>query len=403
MNRLAISRAANLAMFLFLVVLSWCFKASYFSFAVAIFIIFLLCDIWYSYRNHEKIFPDVSRPFKYMAGAIFSLYILFILTAIFHFDGQDVHKAIEYAYLSIPFFMTWWISGRYSVKKGVKWGILVGMLIACGIGAYQWYLQPGIRVQSSYASPNHFGTMIDITIPFIVYFMLSCKNTIYRIIASVVLLGQAFCLYAASSRGALIGLMGGLILSTLVSWFVAKHGTQFHFKKSVVALVLGLVILGGFGAYYMEHGRTESHLGGERMFMIEASIDMWKDHPLIGVGAAHWYENYYGGYHPEGASEKGLTMPHNMPLYFLSTGGILGGIGFIAFYVLSFMGLYLALRKQESFLLSICALIPFFAFFIQGLVDTTIINKIPARMYFALMGYLTTLSINNDEKNGNKK
>ena len=139
------------------------------------------------------------------------------------------------------------------------------------------------------------------------------------------------------------------------------------------------------------------------MFMIEASIDMWKDHPIIGVGAAHWYENYYGTYHPGEASEKGLTMPHNMPLYFLSTGGILGGIGFIAFYVLSFMGLYLVLREQGSFLLSICALIPFFAFFIQGLVDTTIINKIPARMYFALMGYLTALSINNDKKISNKK
>lgn len=28
----------------------------------------------------------------------------------------------------------------------------------------------------------------------------------------------------------------------------------------------------------------------------------------------------------------------------------------------------------------------FLSFFLQGLVDTTIINKIPARMYFALMG-----------------
>lgn len=396
-------RIANVVIFLFFVIISWCFKASYFSFAIGLFTLFVVFEVIYKYKYGVRILPHGSESFRYWSTGIFILYLLFLLSAVFHHDRSDIVQSINYMCLTAPFFMTWWISGRYSVKKGVKWGILVGMLIACGIGAYQWYLQPGIRVQSSYASPNHFGTMIDITIPFIAYFMLSCKNTIYRIIASVVLLGQAFCLYAASSRGALIGLMGGLILSTLVSWFVAKHETQFHFKKSVVALVLGLVILGGFGAYYMEHGRVESHLGGERMFMIEASIDMWKDHPLIGVGAAHWYENYYGGYHPEGASEKGLTMPHNMPLYFLSTGGILGGIGFIAFYVLSFMGLYLALRKQESFLLSICALIPFFAFFIQGLVDTTIINKIPARMYFALMGYLTALSINNDEKNGNKK
>lgn len=29
----------------------------------------------------------------------------------------------------------------------------------------------------------------------------------------------------------------------------------------------------------------------------------------------------------------------------------------------------------------------FFAFFFQGLVDTTIINKIPARIYFGVLGY----------------
>lgn len=398
-----ITKAANVFIFLILVIISWSFKSSYFSYALILFVLFLVMDGIYSVQNNRTFYPKRTRLFYVMTAGIFVFYLASNLTSILHWNRLDLIKSLDYTWLCFPFFLTWWILSKYDAEKGLRWGILAGAAIACVIGIYQWYLQPGIRVQSSYANPNHFGTMIDITIPFIAYFMLSCKNIIYRIIASVVLLGQVFCLFATSSRGALIGLIGALILSTLLSGLIAKRGSQFQLRKSVVALALGLVILGGFGAYYMEHGRAESHLGGERMFMIEASIDMWKDHPFIGVGAAHWQENYYGAYHPEGASEKGLTMPHNMPLYFLSTGGILGGIGFIAFYVLSFMGLYLVLREQESFLFSICALIPFFAFLIQGLVDTTIINKIPARMYFALMGYLTALSINYNKKASNKK
>ena len=392
MNRLAISRAANLAMFLFLVVLSWCFKASYFSFAVAIFIIFLLCDIWYSYRNHEKIFPDVSRPFKYMASAIFSLYILFILTAIFHFDGQDVHKAIEYAYLSIPFFMTWWISAKYSVSQGVRWGILVGAIIACIIGGYQWYFHPGMRLYSSYANPNHFGTMIDITLPLILYYMVKYKNKSYRLLSAMTIFTQLCCLYATSSRGALIGLAAGMVFSTLVSLFIVKGKITPLVKKICIILTVVIILFGGFGAYRMGHARPESQLGGERAFMAEASVEMWEDYKLIGVGASHWQENYYGKYHPVGASEQGLTMPHNMMLYFLSTGGIIGGFGFITFYVFSFLGIYQSLKKRNELILCICVFIPFFAFFIQGLVDTTIINKIPARMYFAIMGCIVTLS-----------
>lgn len=404
MNRLAISRAANLAMFLFLVVLSWCFKASYFSFAVAIFIIFLLCDIWYSYRNHEKIFPDVSRPFKYMAGAIFSLYILFILTAIFHFDGQDVHKAIEYAYLSIPFFMTWWISAKYSVSQGVRWGILVGAIIACVIGLHQWCINPGIRIESSYAHPNHFGTMINLTLPLIGYYAVHVKNNAYKILSVCTMIVQLGCLYLTGSRGALLALIGAVVLGMLWAYVSLREYKNIRFGKYACVFIILILIGGGFTLYHMgqernldvvrmaETGDSVAKAGGERMQMIRASIAMWEDHKLFGVGAGHWGEAYYGQYRPSDIHEEGHSMPHNMPLFFLSTGGLVGVAGYCIFIILSIVALTKVVKMGRSLKWGIAVYMIFLSFFLQGLVDTTIINKIPARMYFAIMGCIVTLS-----------
>ena len=79
-------------------------------------------------------------------------------------------------------------------------------------------------------------------------------------------------------------------------------------------------------------------------------------------------------------------MPHNMPLFFLSTSGIVGFAGYGFFVIMSVVTLtqIVKMRKDAGFALAIYMV--FLSFFLQGFVDTTIINKIPARMYFVLMG-----------------
>ena len=76
-----------------------------------------------------------------------------------------------------------------------------------------------------------------------------------------------------------------------------------------------------------------------------------------------------------------------MPVYFLSTSGLLGGIGYLLFHGILFMTLIKSFPLARDKWLVMALLSVFLAFFFQGLVDTTIINKIPARIYFGLLGY----------------
>ena len=153
-------------------------------------------------------------------------------------------------------------------------------------------------------------------------------------------------------------------------------------------MVAATIIFAGLGAYYMQSSRHEVILGGERGPMITASIQMWEEHKMIGVGADHWEENYYGKYHPINVHEQGLSMLHNMMLYYMFTGGTLGGFGYLIYLAATIAGLYATVRKQRDYYWCLLISIIFLSFFLQGMVDTTIINKIPSRMYFALMGII---------------
>ena len=121
--------------------------------------------------------------------------------------------------------------------------------------------------------------------------------------------------------------------------------------------------------------------------MITASYNMWKDHKAFGVGLSNWQDNYYGQYRPEGQREKGLSMPHNMIAYYLSTTGVIGLLGYFSYYILTFIGLLRLLKMTPSRALLLAGLIIFLAFGIHGMVNGTLNDKKISRVYFALLGF----------------
>lgn len=398
-----INRLANIFTFFIMVIISWCFKSSYFSYALILFILLFVIDGVYSFRHKYPFLPKGNKCFFMMLLGLAFFYLTFNFTSIIHWNQSDLSRSLDYAWLCFPFFMTWWVLSKYNVEKGFRWGILAGAIIACVIGLYQWYMNPGIRIESSYAHPNHFGTIINLTLPLIGYYAVYFKNNAYKILSVCTMIMQLVCLYLTGSRGALLALIGATVLGVLWAYVSLRVYKNMKIGKYVCFFIILILVGGGFTLCHMgqerdldvvkmaETGDSVAKAGGERMQMIQASIAMWEDHKIWGVGADHWGEAYYGPYKPADIHEKGHTMPHNMPLFFLSTGGIVGFTGYGVFIILSIIALTQIIKKERNFDFGIAVYMVFLSFFLQGLVDTTIINKIPARMYFALMGAFIAL------------
>ena len=397
-HSIRMNQISNIFLFFIMIIISWEFKASYFSYALILFVLFLMIDGYYSFHHHLPFLPKRNKPFYVILLGILSFYLAFNFTSLMHWTHIDLVKPMDYTWLCFPFFMTWWILSKYDAERGFRWGILVGAVIACVIGLHQWCINPGIRIESSYAHPNHFGTMINLTLPLIGYYAVHVKNNAYKILSVCTMIVQLGCLYLTGSRGALLALIGAVVLGMLWAYVSLREYKNIRFGKYACVFIILILIGGGFTLYHMgqernldvvrmaETGDSVAKAGGERMQMIRASIAMWEDHKLFGVGAGHWGEAYYGQYRPSDIHEEGHSMPHNMPLFFLSTGGLVGVAGYCIFIILSIVALTKVVKMGRSLKWGIAVYMIFLSFFLQGLVDTTIINKIPARMYFALMG-----------------
>lgn len=397
-HSIRMNQISNIFLFFIMIIISWEFKASYFSYALILFVLFLMIDGYYSFHHQLPFLPKRNKTFYVILLGILSFYLAFNFTSLMHWTHIDLVKSMDYTWLCFPFFMTWWILSKYDAERGFRWGILVGAVIACVIGLHQWCINPGIRIESSYAHPNHFGTMINLTLPLIGYYAVHVKNNAYKILSVCTMIVQLGCLYLTGSRGALLALIGAVVLGMLWAYVSLREYKNIRFGKYACVFIILILIGGGFTLYHMgqernldvvrmaETGDSVAKAGGERMQMIRASIAMWEDHKLFGVGAGHWGEAYYGQYRPSDIHEEGHSMPHNMPLFFLSTGGLVGAAGYCIFIILSIVALTKVVKMGRSLKWGIAVYMIFLSFFLQGLVDTTIINKIPARMYFALMG-----------------
>lgn len=382
-----VNRPANIITAIVCMILCVRFSGTYFSYALDIFVLFILYDYW---THRKNTWPAISwkGAQTWLLGVLLFYSLCFISSALLG-DGKSIQSVGHITAFSLPFFMLYFLRSRYESDKGVYWGLLLGMLMIC-LGAFfvpSKYL--GLRMTSFFNHPNDFGGVLELLLPFAMWYLIKSKQAIIRISLMMLLILMFYCLWRTESRGAMVALAAGIGLSFFVMAIVQRKAIGIK-KLAALTVSACVVLAAGAGLLYgIQSTRSErSARGGERIEMLEASYEMWQDHKLLGVGFANWQENYYSErYHPKSGIEENLTMPHNMPIYFFSTMGSIGGAGYLAFFIFSFTALYRAAGRTRDKWLAAAALAAFFAFHIHGLVDSTITNKVIARLFYGLMGY----------------
>ena len=129
--------------------------------------------------------------------------------------------------------------------------------------------------------------MTAMTIPFTIYYILSEKKKMIKIIESLLLGLQGICIYLAQARGAMGALLFGGVLAVAISGFIFRQ--EIDFKRLGSKLLVGssiILICAGmmYGIQARKVGEIARLQEGERLMMIESSYHMWEDHKLAGIG-----------------------------------------------------------------------------------------------------------------------
>lgn len=252
-------------------------------------------------------------------------------------------------------------------------GFLVAVLMSSLIGFYQLKQEVDLitvqdldlySLNSTFSHRNLWAAFLVLSLPFIAYSLYSFRN-FWRVLGIILLANNLFWIYFLESRSSWLAL-GVFGISFILFWALGK--SQFRISalfNRVAALILGLILLIGFGFYYIsaQDELQAQELGfdmklenaSEKSFTVQERVLLWKgtglmiqDNSLLGVGPGNWKIHFpkYGS--DIWRARQGLVQfqrPHNDFLWVLSEQGFIGGISYLFMFLTM---IFLGLKNQEK-------------------------------------------------------
>ncbi len=181
------------------------------------------------------------------------------------------------------------------------------------------------RISSSFVHPNDFGAYLMVMASVLISLILSKKNTLKTIALYSVPLGLSIvCLVLTGSRGAWVSFAAAFLV---VGMLKAKRTAAVF---AAILVVLFVVMPHSAKERIYDLKDTESGTTWERLKIWEGTINMIKEHPVLGFGV-NTYSRHFPDHKPEDYPDDRYA--HNCYLQMGAEIGIIGALLFIAFLV----------------------------------------------------------------------
>ncbi|MFA5997298.1 MAG: O-antigen ligase family protein [Candidatus Paceibacterota bacterium] len=239
----------------------------------------------------------------------------------------------------------------------LNFNLFAGVIMAI-IGVMQWaghvkISQGGIRIDGTLGNTEYLGTYALFNI-FIALFLLvrekldTTGGNIRMVIYGLIIILQTFALYHSGTRGAILGLIAGLGLATLLVAIFEKNNKLI--RKSAIGIVIAIILfVGGFiairDASFIQQSPVLSRLaaisptegtGHARLMVWGMAYEGFKEKPILGWGMDNFMYVFSKYYDPNMyAQEQWFDRAHNVVFDWLVAGGALGLLGYLSLFGLS--------------------------------------------------------------------
>lgn len=370
-----------IAFILFISLFNSYYNAS-FSIAIIAFVLFVL----YDFHQTRKI-KSIKIPKQVMHGIIV-FFGSILIAAFLSGDYENIRKTGKLIYYSMPFFMLAYLNSCGNIQKGIKNALIAVVVIGFALSFYQYFGLDMPRVKGLLRNASLSASGLSLLLPLVAYIFYKEIDKKNKILYFSFFMMTLFSISLTKTRGIFIAI--GVVLIIL---FIKKLN-KIIWPLLIVCIFCILCIY--FSNEYLNIMQlVHRPYDMERLYGYQASIKMWLDNPLIGVGIEHWADLYKNIYFPVGAREH-LVHAHNMYLFFLSSTGIIGFIGLVYFFFKVLKHLYLNSRSNVYYISGLSAIV---IFMLHGIVDVPFIFKSTLRIFWTMLAIyiLPIFQANNDK------
>lgn len=406
-----------------------------FAFQVIVALIFLYAVIL-TIRRGQFSFKGNPLVLPVLLLAFWSLLSLF--------NSVNIQVSLQYYSLFLPqiglFFLTVYLSAgekKAAFIENVLNVLIIVSTISAIIGIMQFFglnYEHGIKwkipsrlpdktdIYSTYGNPNFMSSFLAAVFPFVLINLWHNFNDVKkRLLNAVSALIILFCILISRTKAAWLGVIISTILLFIFTVNIKGKAFKKYLKASGIIFLAVIAVITGISLILPAESNpilaelsslNLSHLTFKgRELMWQTTLNIIKDHPLIGVGVNTYrlnYQNYQGEFltrYPEYITYLGSAeSPHNQYLETAAEQGIIGLLLFLWINITFYKSGINTLRsdyqlKEKMFAIGIMAGVT--AILIHGLVEFPL-NLVPnAMLYWLYLGFI--MAIQNKQEVRSRK
>jgi len=324
--------------------------------------------------------PEATVSFMRICALVLFTYMVQIII-----DSRQAVSAVLWS--MVIFTVSGAVMGTYQVITG-QFHLPVKVITALGGNVP--------RATGTFHNPNIFASfMMSGVLPLLAVLLNYKMGRGQRILFALSTVIGVGGLLASFSRSSWVATMIGVMV---ILWLSGKMRYFFILILASIVFILGLKEFVPFAEYIFERfisiftlfsqfgsvGRTSSTA---RIFLIIASLDMFFDHPFLGIG---WraFPHVFSGYAPPGYPHWSyVNEPHTVITMVLGELGIVGFTAFMWFVCRTFfLSIGRFYRMQDSYLRAVA--IGMIATFVAFQVNQSFNGDLPNNMFWFCIGML---------------
>jgi O-antigen ligase len=342
--------------------------------AVFLFVFFL---VFIPVKNNAL--TDKAVIWDYLVVSAFIYLLATVISSFFAINFRESLFDISKTFI----FLTVIIISYYMLKKNreyielLPFLFLISTLFLLFLGYYQYFklvyfsdeefLPNGLpviyHVKGLMAHKNLYSSALFLLLPFTIFGIFRTKGRM-RLLFSVASAGTLFILILLSTRAVWLGIIIAVLIAVAI---ILLLGKRFGLSAKFRAIVLGAgLLVFSIGALYISGTSSSSEYSVTERFksifdpeasnnryrlnVWEASLEIWSDNPVFGIGAGNWKIEVIPFFHRYNFNKEQLNWnrPHNDYLWVLTEKGLLGFIAYLGMFIAAFFHLLRIINRSED-------------------------------------------------------
>lgn len=291
-----------------------------------------------------------------------------------------------------------------SVVVSVCTGFYVLMQMGGLLGAYT----PGMRLSATFGNPSYLAVYLLIHVFITAWLLYQSRQTFMKVLFGCAMALQLFSLYQTATRGSILGVVGGFLLTALlIALFGKAHPRVRRVSMGIVALIVLTVgilfsvrgtdfvkkspVLSRFATISVTETTTESRL----ILWKDIAWEGFKERPILGWGQDNFIHVFGKYYEPKMyRQEPWFDRAHNVFLDWLVAGGALGLLSYLALF---FVGVFLLWKTKNMNIIEKSLFTGLFAgyFFHNLFVFDNLVSYI---LFVMLLAFIHVKNTENNER-----